>query len=174
MRGRFQSFESGNSRSETFKSFVSSVGGPIGLRGSDRDSQGLFQTEVAFPFPITLPIRGFSKSRPIHRLLHPWEAVFETVQFRKGDDLQYLPNSTLARRQSGFDNNLQLSFARRALLKVLMSLKPRPLCLKDLVIFLQEIQHIFFFPALESHQKRVRADCILLHREFGSLKQVIV
>lgn len=68
---------------------------------------------------------------------------------------------------------LQLSFPSNASLKCCISLKPNPPCFFDFVNFSQEIQHIFFLSGFESHQNRVRADWILLHRLAGSLKQLI-
>lgn len=62
----------------------------------------------------------------------------------------------------------QLSFARRAELKVLMSLNPIPPLLNGNVIFFHEIQLIFFFSEFASHQNLVRADWILLCNELGS------
>jgi len=79
-------------------------------------------------------------------------------QEKKGLVLQYFPNSTLANRQEGFVSNRQLFFAKSASLKVLISRKPKPPALKDLVIFLHAIQHIFFFQVLASHKNLVSAD----------------
>ncbi|WZZ60192.1 hypothetical protein YC2023_060299 [Brassica napus] len=45
-----------------------------------------------------------------------------------------------------------------------MSLKPKPPTAFGCEILVHEIQHIFFFSSLPFHQKRVRADCIRLHK----------
>ena len=52
-------------------------------------------------------------------------------------------------------------------------MNPNPPSFFDFVIVSQAIQDIFFVHVLESHQKRVSTDWILLQREVGSLKHCI-
>lgn len=54
-----------------------------------------------------------------------------------------------------------------------MSLKPKPPFFFCCVSFSHEVQHIFVLSILESHQNRVKADWIRLHKDPVSLKQVI-
>uniref|UniRef100_A0A0D3CLH2 Uncharacterized protein n=1 Tax=Brassica oleracea var. oleracea TaxID=109376 RepID=A0A0D3CLH2_BRAOL len=61
-----------------------------------------------------------------------------------------------------------------ASLKVSMSLKPKPPAYLGSVRVDHATQHIFLFSGFASHQKRVRRDCICLHREIGNLKHDIV
>lgn len=55
-----------------------------------------------------------------------------------------------------------------------MSQKPKPHSFFGFVSFTQDVQHIFLLLSFPSHQKRVKADWILLHRLTGSSKQDIV
>lgn len=55
-----------------------------------------------------------------------------------------------------------------------MSLKPKPPSILDFKIVSHDISDIPCTPAFGSHQKRVRADWILLHSDWGSLKHCIV
>lgn len=86
---------------------------------------------------------------------------------------QYLPLSTRASKHVGDSRIRQLSLARSASLKHWISRNPKPPSFFDLVIVFEAIHDIFFSPVLESHQKRVNTDWILLHRDNGSLKHCI-
>ena len=68
----------------------------------------------------------------------------------------------------------QLTLARRASLKLWISRTPSPPSPLDFIIVFQEIRDIPRVPAFGSHQNRVKADCIRLQSERGSLKHCIV
>lgn len=146
----------------------------MGASQADIDSQGSFQMLTSSPLPMAQPTWSFMRSLPISIPLHPWEQFDGAETFRKSPLVQYLPFRTRASRQSGEVRTFQLIFASIASLKHCMSLNPRPPSSLDLIIVFQETHAIFLSSGLSSHQKRVNIDWILLQRDTGSLKQLIV
>lgn len=123
--------------------------------------------------PIAHPRWFFVRSLPIKMPLHPCEQPNGAYTARNSVVLQYFPVRTLALRQSGLSMIRQLSLARRASLKHWMSLKPSPPSFLDLVSVMYVTHDIFRWSGLSSHQNRVRADCILLQKDSGSIKHDI-
>ena len=149
-------------KSLTSACFVDSVAGPIGCSIWVVDNHGSYPTLTAYPFPIAQPRCFMTRSRPMRTLLHPWEQFDAACTSYIELYLQYFHVRILASNPSGLDIRRQLSFLSRALLKHCMYRKPNPPSLFVFVIVPQEIQDIFRWSWFESHQKRVRADCICL------------
>lgn len=63
---------------------------------------------------------------------------------------------------------LQLSLAKKASLKLWISLKSRPPCSLGLLSFFHAIHTIFLLSIRSSHKKRVSTDWILWHRDIGA------
>ena len=108
----------GENSSETVHSTVSSVAGPNGLSCCRRLSQGWDQTLIDEPLSTAHPMFCARRSRPSKIPRYPWEAELFAVQFKKSSSLQYFPSSTRPRRLSGLLSMHQLSFARKASLKL--------------------------------------------------------
>lgn len=134
------------------------------------DNQWSVHTLMEELVPTTHPRCCISKSLPIRILFQPCEDDFEGLTDKNSSFLQYFPRSTRARRHDGFFKILQLSFASRASLKMVMSLKPKPSSFFGLAIFFQEIQDIFLISGEASHQNLVKIDWIWVQRLWGSLK----
>ncbi|CAA7045268.1 unnamed protein product [Microthlaspi erraticum] len=128
-------------------------------------STGMLIGHCQLPFQV-VPVRDL----PMRTPLQPCEDEVEVGTSRKLWSLQYFPCRTRSNRQFGFCRIRQLSLASRASLKLWISRKPKPPEVLDFVIFVHEIQLIFCSEGVESHQKRVSADCIRLQRLTGILK----
>lgn len=160
-------------RSLTLRSWLCSVGGPMGVSCCSEESQLSLHTLMLSPLPThqLIPLRR--TSRPAKMPLHPCEAEFGAEQVNTSESRQYLLSSIWPSRDDGFLSSLHVCFARRASLKTSISLNPNPPALFGYVNLSQEIQLIFRSSGLTSHQNLVSTDCICLHKDTGSLKQDI-
>lgn len=156
-------------RSDTLRSITDSWMGPKGLVWVLSDIHQSFQILVFSPFPMAFPRFSWRRSLPCRILRHPWEQTAGTLTSRKLFLWQYLPVSTLANKQFGAVNILHAIFASNAWLKIWISLSPSPPVPFGFVNLSQANQHIPFLSGALSHQKRVKADFILLQRLCGSL-----
>lgn len=86
---------------------------------------------------------------------------------------QYLFSKVCPNREFGFFSSLLVWFAKRAQLKISISLNPSPPTSLGRVSISQETQHIFWIYGLTSHQNRVSTDWICWHSDIGNLKQDI-
>lgn len=169
-----QSFSFGRKREATLMNSDSLVGGPMGASQAEVERQGSFQTLTSSPLPIAQSTWFLIRSLPIRIPFQPWEQLDRDEVWRKSISGNYFPRSTRATRQSGDTRVFQLSFTSIASLKHCMPINPRPPSSLDLIIVFQDTHDIFLSSGLASHQKRVKTDWILLQRETGSLKQLIL
>jgi len=161
-------------RCATDRFWVLSVGGPIGVAGKFRDSQGSVHKLEEVPSPIILPSWDLSNSLPMQIPLQPCEQDAGGLLSRNWLVWHYLPRKVFVKRQSGFVRIRQLNLARTASLKLWKSLKPKPPANFAFIRVFQKTQHIFFFSIESSHQNLVKADWILLYNDPVSLKHDIV
>lgn len=174
MASIFHSCECWDNKSDTFRFWFSNLGGPIGLSGKVRDSQGSSQTLMSSPEPTTHPSWVHRTSRPAKIPLHPWEMEFEGSTVIKSEEWQYLPRRILASEEYGFLRIRHAVFASRASLNFSISRNPNLPADLGRVKLSHETQANFCKEGLTSHQKCVRIDWICSHKETGSLKHAIL
>lgn len=150
-----------------------SVAGPVGHSWAVRLSHASSQIRIEEPFPTTHPMFSLSKSLLSRIPRHPWEVVVFCVTAMELSEGQYFPIKILDSKSSGLLSILLLNLPRKASLKAWKSLNSKPLISFGYVIFSYEIHAILFRPSWSSHQNIVTADWICLHKEIGSLKQLI-
>lgn len=171
---RAQDSDVGSMRSDTFRSLLSKVGGPMGEIGEMRDIHGSFHTLILLPDPTIQP-RPFTKtSRPIKIPLQPRGSEEGWSVSKKLEEWQYIPKRTRESRDWGNLSTRQAAFARRASLNCSISRKPSPPTDLGRVRVFQETQAIFLIAGFKSHQNIVSIDWICLHKDSGSLKHVMV
>lgn len=117
-----------------------------------------------------MPKFGLRRSLPIMIPCQPWEHELASETSKKDVWWQYFPLNNRLRRQLGLEMILQLCLASNASLKDWMSRRPIPPSRLYFVNLDHATQHILRFSGLESHQKCVNTDWILLHRLWGNLK----
>lgn len=125
-------------KSATFRSRCSSEIGPIGLVVSSSDIQESFHTLVVWPLPNAFPRCSFRRSLPCRIPFHPCEHAWGVSTSRKFLFWQYFLTSILASKLSGPVRIRHANLARRAWLKICMSLSPKPPPALGFVSFSQE------------------------------------
>lgn len=170
---RFHSRVDGSRRSATVRFWNYSGGGPIGRSGEVMLSQGFSQMLILSPFPPSQPALLRMMSLPTKIPRQPCEIAVFAVTTKKSSVEQYFPIKILPSTLSGLLMILQLIFAKKASLKLWISLKSSPPCSLGRISLDQAIHAILLLSSQLSHQNLVSADWILLQRETGSWKQDI-
>lgn len=161
-------------RSETLNPCRFSRGAPIGQSCLDVESQLSCHTLILRPSPITHPTPRLMIFLSARIPRQPGEAFPGAEHSSRPSYLQYLFSRTCPRREFGLQKRRQGIFASKESLKTSIFLNPRPPAFFGSVRLSQETQHILRMFGLRSYQNRVRTDWICLHRDLGSLMQVIV
>lgn len=159
---KLHTFSSDWKSSATVRFTSDSGAGPIVLVWEEELSHGSSQTLRFMPFPTAHPELFEMIFLPSMIPLQPWEHAEGIGAERKESDEQYLPKRILASRLLGYLTIRQLNLVRKASLILSISRKSSPPWSFGRVIVSHAIHDIFRFLSRSSHQKRVRADWILL------------